>query len=150
VGVLNQATLFRTRADQIKSSFIAFHKANPVVWKLFCIYTNQLREKGFKNYSARAVIHRVRWHVNIETRSEDGLKINDHYSPYYARMYMATYPEAKGFFRNRKRTSENRCSYGENVQYFHSGDPEDETDLLEELRKLAQNTEDVNIPLTTK
>jgi hypothetical protein len=101
----------RSRADEIRDAFLAFHKQNPKVWHLFKRFTFELIDAGHKHYSARAVIHRIRWHTDVETVDPDafpeGLKINDHYSPWYARAFQKVYPDHEGFFRNRKLTSAN-------------------------------------------
>jgi hypothetical protein len=33
---------------------------------------------------------------------KDGFKVNNNYTPYYARLYEAEHPELKGFFAKRK------------------------------------------------
>src|SRR5262245_28756509 len=91
-----------SRADQILKRFKKFFKANLNVWNLYVRFTFELINAGFSHYSSNAVFQRIRWHVNIETRSFDGLKLNDHYHCYYSRLFHAVYPQYDGFFRNRK------------------------------------------------
>jgi len=95
----------RSRADELLEEFLAFHRENPHVWELFEHFAQRARRSGRGRYSADAICHRIRWELEIETRSEDGLRLNDHHSAYYARLYMAKYPAAAGFFRTRKRPS---------------------------------------------
>src|SRR5215471_4772733 len=96
----------KSRADQIFERFIKFFKANPHVWKLFQRFTFQLIDAGFKHHGAGAVFERMRWHVSIETKNEDGLKLSNDFRAYYARLFHVAFPDHEGFFRNRKRRSE--------------------------------------------
>ena len=79
-----------------------WHRDNPRVYELFQQYTLQAINAGRPRYSARVVIERIRWHVNIETRGDE-FKINDHYTPYYARLFMRDHPQHAGFFETRER-----------------------------------------------
>ncbi len=95
---------FGSRAEQIDRRALEFHEANPRVWELFVVFADEAR--FFRpHFSARAVFHRIRWEVAMTTDSDDDLKINNNYSPAYARWYeeMRGCP---GFFRSRRRTSE--------------------------------------------
>ncbi len=90
-----------SRAEQIFAAFEAFHRANPDIWKHFKFYADQARASGRKHFSSDAIFHRIRWYVHIETRSDDGFKLNDHFTAYYGRLYHEAVPEAEGFFMNR-------------------------------------------------
>jgi len=126
----------KTRADQIEKRFRDFHQSNPKIWSLFKRFTNELIAAGFEHYSSVAVYNRIRWHVDLETQSLDGLKINDHYSPYYARMFHVAYPEHDGFFKNRKLTSATKPARGIDVAVFDQGPPADESELNARLKEL--------------
>ena len=82
--------------------FFKYHGENPHVYDLYLKYAEQVREKGYKNYSIYTIMHRVRWHVNVETRDNDGFKMNNNYAGRYARLIELRNPEFKGFFRNRR------------------------------------------------
>lgn len=84
--------------SHLQSDFEIFDNANPMVYRLFKKFAWQVKLKGHNHYSARSIIHRLRWHVLFETESDDGFKINDHWSPYYARKLMAEYPGTFGTF----------------------------------------------------
>lgn len=75
--------------------------ANPEMWRLFVYFTKVMINRGFPHYSARAVMHRVRWETAQPLEDESSYKINNNWSPYYARKFHAEYPEHHGFFRNR-------------------------------------------------
>lgn len=90
-----------TRADQILSAFLAFHAENPDVWTLFERFALGAIEAGRDHYSAKAVVERIRWHVEIETRGDE-MKINNNFTAHFARMFHLAHPNHDGFFRNRK------------------------------------------------
>jgi hypothetical protein len=128
----------QSRADQIFGRFTAFYKANPQVWTLFKGFTNELIAAGFDHYSVDAVFQRIRWHVNIETKSEDGLKLNDHYRAYYARLYAVAFPQHDGFYRIRRRISAERPAEEHDLAVFNTGQAENETALFGQLRDLLE------------
>jgi hypothetical protein len=82
-------------------AFEAFHLANPRVWELFVRFTFEAIDAGHKNYSARAIAHRIRWHTTVETTDTD-YKINNNHVRRYALKFMREYPEHGGFFRTRE------------------------------------------------
>lgn len=96
---MEQQTLF---GSALEAAFVKFHQANPGVWSLFRQYTFEIIRAGRRHYSADAILHRIRWHVDLETRGSDRFKINNNHSAYYGRMFMKFYPEHKGFFRVRE------------------------------------------------
>lgn len=92
--------------DPIQERFERFDRENPHVWLHFERFTLLAIEAGRSHYSADAVCHRIRWHLNIETQSADGFKINDHFTSRYARKFEQAHPEHAGFFRNRELRAE--------------------------------------------
>jgi hypothetical protein len=96
-----------TRKDALRDEVREFHRSNPNVWKLFVEFALDRIARGFKHYSADALMHRVRW----ETEAGDPLgefKVNNNYVSFYARAFSKAYPEHAGFFRTRRQTSEDR------------------------------------------
>lgn len=89
-------------SEKLLRRFQKFHAANPEVYELFKRFTFQAIQRGRSNYSADAVFHRIRWHVDIETRSVDDFKLNDHYTACYARLFMRDFPAHEGFFETRR------------------------------------------------
>jgi len=86
--------------------FLEYHNNNPKVYELFKRFTTEVREAGWMQYSARAVIHRIRWHTDITIRhsplDDEKFKICNNHSPFYARMYMEEHPEYPEMFRLRQ------------------------------------------------
>jgi len=85
-------------------NFTEFDQAHPEIWVLFRNATFQVMERGFRNYGAKSILERIRWHTSIEQGSRD-FKINNNFAPYYARKFHSNYPEFSGFFRTRTQTS---------------------------------------------
>lgn len=59
---------------------------------------------GFKRYSADAILHRIRWHEQVERGNRD-FKCNDHWTSVLARWFLHQHPEHTGLFelRNARR-----------------------------------------------
>lgn len=101
-------TQTKTRKDELEDAAKEFHEAHPEVWRLFVKFTREMVARGFNNYSTNAIFERIRWET--DAADEDGrstFKLNNNHRPYYARWYMNTFPEHRGFFRIRTMISEN-------------------------------------------
>ena len=82
--------------------FAAFHEFNPHVYEMFCEFTKDVIRAKFKHYGARGIWERMRWHTGIEAPDLVAFfKLNDHYIPYYSRLWLKDHPSYKGFFRIR-------------------------------------------------
>lgn len=87
-----------TDQTHIEKKFIKYHMNNPAVWSEFKRYAFEAIAAGRTTYSARYIIHKIRWDSVIETNKELSFKISDHASPYYARLFHSAYPAHKGLF----------------------------------------------------
>lgn len=70
--------------------FRDFHLASPEVFGLFQYYANKVKNTG-RRVGARMIGERIRWYSNVEVEDTEyinnrGVKFNDHYWPYYARV----------------------------------------------------------------
>lgn len=97
----------KTRADQLFDNFKKFHRENPRVWELFKILTDAVIQSGKRRYSSDAICHRIRWHFDIE-QGEGKLKLNDHVTTFYSRLWSVANPDRAGFFHLRRRPSQHR------------------------------------------
>ncbi len=88
----------------LKAAWWEFHRANPHVYAMFKRFTFEVLRRH-THYSARAVVHRMRWHTSIEVVNDDEFKINNNHTPYYARLFMKDFPLHEGFFRTRETKS---------------------------------------------
>ena len=77
---------------------------------LFEHLTFKAIDAGRKHYSADFILHRIRWHHQIE-RGEESFKCNNDWTAHLARWFMAVHPEHGGFFELRLRAA-NRMSNG--------------------------------------
>lgn len=81
--------------------FTQYHYDNPKIYELFKRFAREVARSGMKRYSADAVVHRIRWYVDIETRSRDDFKITNNHVAFYARMWRHEYPRHKNLFQYR-------------------------------------------------
>lgn len=102
-----------TRHEEIRDSFIAYHAAHPEVWDLFARLTRDRIGRGYKHYSADAILHRIRWELSQPTyEAGEEFKINNNFAAFYARWFMREFPQHDGFFRTRALTSIGRDATG--------------------------------------
>lgn len=85
----------------LKQQWWCWHKQNPHVYELFKKYSFVAIESGHENLSAWLVVNRIRWETSIVTKGND-FKISNDYIAFYARLFMAHYPEYEGFFRTKE------------------------------------------------
>lgn len=90
--------------DKRLDEFWIFHTANPELYELFKRFSTEAMRAGLTKFSARAVFHRIRWFTRIET-TDEGFKINDRWSPYYARLLMTDDITFEDFFELRRTDS---------------------------------------------
>ena len=96
--------------NHLERKFEVYDAENPHIWAAFVRFTYQAINRGYSNFSAKAVVERIRWHTKIETIPVVGepliedrdLKLNNNYPAYYARKFHAAYPQHDGFFRTRE------------------------------------------------
>ena len=97
----------KTRYEEIEEAAVKFHRENPKVWECFVRFTFEVIHRGFRNYSAKGVFERIRWETDeADVDGKSTFKLNNHYSAFFARWFMDTYPEHDGFFRLREMPSE--------------------------------------------
>ena len=88
----------RRPARSSQERFDRFHAENPHVYQLFKRFTFEAIKSGRERFSARTVIHRIRWYTTVETEDPQGFKINNNWSPFYARMFVRDHPGHDSFF----------------------------------------------------
>lgn len=87
--------------DQFNDSFVDWLPDNLHVWDAFVDETHSVIDVGFMHYSARTIVHVLRHHSAIR-ENEGEWKINDHHSPYLARLWALVYPHHANLFEYRK------------------------------------------------
>lgn len=63
----------------------------------FDALTLELISMGINKYSSDAILHRIRWHHQIE-RNDPEFRCNNDWTPYLARMFVEEHPEHAKFF----------------------------------------------------
>ncbi len=86
--------------DDIQARFEIFHKDNPKIYEMLVRFSFEAKEAGFKRFSIRPIVERLRWYIQIETKG-DAFKINNDFSSRYARKIMQAEPELTNFFETR-------------------------------------------------
>lgn len=91
-------------SPSIQTRFFRFDERNPHVYRLFKRFAEEVLRAGHSHYSADAILHRIRWHLSVETvnPNPDTYKINDHFSSRYARKLMDEDERFRGFFTTRR------------------------------------------------
>jgi len=87
--------------SKLQRAFEEFHKENPHVYEVFKRFTFEAIGAGRNRFGAWMIWNRMRWYTTIETRGE-AFKLNNNHIAYYARMFMADFPQHDGLFRTRK------------------------------------------------
>lgn len=96
----NQAEL--NFADAELTDFELYDEQHPQVWRSFEKFTFDALRRGFKNYGARSIFELIRWHTGVNAEFPEGFKVNNTFTPHYARKFMREHPEHDGYFRIRE------------------------------------------------
>jgi hypothetical protein len=86
----------------LDEKFFEYHHKNPHIYYLFEKFAREIKRSGQARYSMRTIMHRVRWHIDVDTIGENQFKMNNDYSSRFARLLVRLNPEFAGFFRMRK------------------------------------------------
>jgi len=77
------------------------------VWDAFVGEAMKVRNKGFRHYSARTIIHVLRHHSVVQEQGSEW-KINNNHSPYLARLFDLMFPAFAGMWEYRETKKVNR------------------------------------------
>ena len=98
--ISHQLNFFRSTPE---ARFDDFHRLNPHVYSDLRDLCHQVRRAGVARFGIRTVWERLRWKARFETtRPASDYRLNDHYTPFYARLLMQE-PELAGLFETRER-----------------------------------------------
>ncbi len=85
----------------IEERFIAFHYANPHVYRNLKRLAAQLKAAGYTRASMKLLVEKLRWEYAIRTRHDEGAYVlNNDYTSRYARLLMRE-PGFEGMFETR-------------------------------------------------
>lgn len=97
--------------ERLREEFLAFHRDNPWVYDRLLRRVEQIYATGRRKYSMRTLLSVARFDRDLETTGEDvpvaggeerRVKLNDHHSPYYARLVAYKNPHLRDFFEYRR------------------------------------------------
>jgi hypothetical protein len=86
--------------EEFTAEFLAYLPENVHVFDAFCAEVRKVRARGFKHYSARTIIESLR-HNSALTEAGGAWKLNDHHTPYLARLCDLMNPHLAGLFEYR-------------------------------------------------
>lgn len=89
----------------LTENFKKFDEENPHIYDLFVRFAHEALAAGHKTLSASLIVERIRWEVDVVTRSDDPFKINNNHRAFYSRKFMTENPEFGEIFRTRKQLS---------------------------------------------
>lgn len=91
---------------KLEREFRIFHMDNPWVYDSLVEYARQAKGAGFEQYSMNGLFERLRWHLNVETSSKDGFKLNNNHRSFYSREIMQKESDLDEFFEVREQPSQ--------------------------------------------
>lgn len=95
--MLNMATNANLKFDFPDLKAIDYDRENPLIWEYFVHFTFEMINKGYKKVGSKMIFERIRWESMIRTEAKP-FKVNNNYTPYYARKFEREYPDHKGIF----------------------------------------------------
>lgn len=96
--------------DQFPDDFAGWLSDNRHVWRMFLSECFAVIDAGFKHYSARTILHAMRHHTAIREKRRSEWKLNDHVSPYLARLFALAHPAHKSLFEYRTTKTERKAA----------------------------------------
>lgn len=104
-------TFVSAKPELFRPEFPEWLDKNYSVWSAFEREANRIWDRGRKHYSARTIGEYLRHETALSEAPNDlQLKLNDHYWPDLARLYLCHYPERDGFFERRSGQSAVRAA----------------------------------------
>lgn len=87
--------------ERFTDDFLAYLPENLHVYDAFEREALKVIRRGFEHYSARTILHVLRHHSALEENGSRW-KLNDHVSPYLARLFDLMHPAHAGLFEFRE------------------------------------------------
>jgi hypothetical protein len=89
-------------ASPLLRRFLAFHRENGHVFDTLERLCSDAQRKGAKRLGIKALFERVRWETALETTDPRGLKVNNSFTAYYARLLAEFRPDLGPLFAMRE------------------------------------------------
>jgi len=81
--------------------FAEYHAKYPQIYEAFKKLTFEAIAKGFERYSSKSIFELIRWHTGVGAKKEK-FKLNNIYTPHYARLFVQEHPQHQNFFEFRR------------------------------------------------
>lgn len=94
-------TLVVANAGFFRHDFLSWLSANYGIWVAFEYEADRVWVRGRRHYSARTIGEYLRHETTLREGPGSGFKLNDHYVPDLARLYLLFHPDRAGFFERR-------------------------------------------------
>jgi chaperone required for assembly of F1-ATPase len=88
--------------NRLPDSFLKWLRSNEHVYRAFEREALTIWSKGHKHYGARTIIEWMRHNMAIREVSSEPWILNDHNTPYLARLFIIDHPQCAGLFEMRK------------------------------------------------
>ena len=98
---MHEPAPFRPPARTSTKGFLAFHRDNPQVYRLFERFALEAAESGRTRIGAKMIWERMRWYCKVET-TEQSPRLNNNYTSRYARLFIENHPERADLFCTRR------------------------------------------------
>jgi hypothetical protein len=95
-----QLSFFFGSNDPRVRAFLDHHERNPAGYELFERFALEAA-RSRNRFSSNAIMSRIRWFTRYESVG-DAFKINDHWSPFYSRIFLHRHSEYAHLFVRRK------------------------------------------------
>lgn len=83
------------------TDFVEFHQANPHIYSTLRTLAFQARDAGARKLGMKQLLEVCRWNLRLDTTTSQP-KLNNNFTPYYARLLMANEPSLAGVFETRR------------------------------------------------
>jgi hypothetical protein len=93
----------------LEREFNEFHADNPHVYALVIEFAMKAIAAGRTSLSIALIFERIRWHLYVDTKSDDEFKLNNNHRAFYARLFMQDHPQHRGFFELRRSAADVRA-----------------------------------------
>lgn len=89
------------RAQKLWEGWKRYHKDNPEIWEWFVKFAFVKINRNRRNYSADAVMHAVRFDLDLHPVTAEEYKVSNYFVAFYARLFAQEYPEHASLFQYR-------------------------------------------------
>lgn len=113
--------LARGNADKFTPAFLDYLPDNLHVYRAFEREALLVAGRGFKHYGARTIIEVLRHRSNLQESGAAPWKLNDHATPYLARLFALLNPDYAGLFEFREARAVKRQRFAANDDRMHTG-----------------------------